>query len=618
MHKLFKDERTSNFHAIGTICVLFLAACIVFRLFISDSINTKTDEMADDMLKLHGTIFMENVDRDVRNLQRTAVETPAEVLLDKQTAMPILTQIQSYGVFSNLAIADATGKICANTVEDSDLLSVANEVFFQEAMLGNAFIDSKISSLTVKTKGLLIAVPISSDEKTAGVIFGYILQDVLNSYLDDSETSEGCFIMIVDEEYNTVSSSSKRDRIMTEVPLTGYLKQTTLYDTTINQITEEFKEGLSGKFEFKYNKLKKKECVFRKLGYQNWLICYVLPSSEANKYRHTAFPGVNIYQIFIAILFASTIYTVVKLLERNKKLKDANNKYAMISKESMVVNFNYSSLTGRVEFTGAVEQTLGSIIAELGTVDLASLIERLHPDDKALSRNISKSIKDGNRRYTTEFRMQNEDGTYSWYRLNGVSVMNEKGELDKFVGNIQNSDEQIAQEHVLKNKAETDLLTGLYNKVTMQELVNRAIEKNPEGSYAFFIIDLDNFKGVNDNLGHATGDEVLCQVAASLKLVFTEFDYMGRIGGDEFAVMLNIPKGMRSNARALIESKAKALNENLRHTYSNDSISVQVTASIGIAIYGQCGNNYQELYKAADQALYLSKNSGKDQFNIHV
>lgn len=618
MHKLFKDERTSNFHAIGVVCALFLVACVVFRVFISDSINTKTDRMASDLLKLHGTIFMENVDRNVKDLLRVATKTPSEELLDKQTAMPILTQIQSEGVFNNLAIADATGKICANSIEDSDLISVADEVFFKEAMLGNTFVNSTISSLTVKTKGLLVAVPISSDEKTDGVLFGYILQDVLNSYIDDSQTSEGCFIMILDEEYSTVSSSSKRDRIMTEVPLTGYLKKTTLYDTTVDQITEELKEGLSGKFEFKYNKLKKKTCLFQTLGYQNWLICFVLPSTEANKYGQTAFPQINIYQIFLALLFGATIYTVIKLLERNKKLKDANNKYAMISKEAMVVNFNYSKLTGRVEFTGAVEQTLGPIIAELGTVDLASLIERLHPDDKALSRNISKALKDGNRRYTTEFRMQNEDGTYSWYRLNGVSVMNENGELDRFVGNIQNSDEQIAQEHVLKNKAETDLLTGLYNKITMQEMVNRAIDKNPDGSYAFFIVDLDNFKGVNDNLGHATGDEVLCQVAASLKLVFTEFDYIGRIGGDEFAVMLNIPKGMQSNARALIESKAKALNENLRHTYSNDDISVQVTASIGIAIYGQCGNNYQELYKAADQALYLSKNSGKDQFNIHV
>lgn len=618
MQKLFKNEKSANIHALSGVVLIFVAACIFFRIFLSDSVNTKADGMATDMLRLHGQVFIGDIDRDVRNLMRTANETPPEKFLNKDSAMALLTNIQSYGIFTDLAIADNTGFIRANVVEDNGLIDVSGEEFFAEAMRGNTYIDGSLSSLTTRSKGLLVAVPITSGETIEGVLFGYITQDILNGYLDDTQTSEGCFIMIVDETGKNIASSAKRDRIITEMPLEGYLKQAHLYDTNAAEVMEEFKEGLNGTFEFRYNNLKRKECMHRSLGFQNWTICYIIPSASANQYRLTAFSVINIYQVVIGIILLATIYTVIKLLHSNRKLQDANNKYAMISSEAMVVNFSFNRITGRVEFTGAVEQTLGPIIAGLGSVDIASLLERLHPDDKSLKRNISKAINEGSRRYTTEFRMQNEDGSYSWYRLNGVSVMDENGELSKFVGNIQNSDEQIAQEHVLKNKAETDLLTGLYNKVTLQDMVDRAIEKNPDGNYAFFIIDLDNFKGVNDNLGHATGDEVLCQVAASLKLVFTEYDYIGRIGGDEFAVMLNIPPGMSSNSDALIKSKAKALNENLRHTYSNDDISVQVTASIGIAVYGVCGKSYQELYKAADQALYLSKNSGKDQFNIHV
>lgn len=618
MHKLFKNEKVATYFTIGAISVLFLIACILFRSFASAGINESSNNMAYDMLKLHGTVFMENVENNVSSLKYIVEENTPETLLNKQTVMPVFSRIQADGTYSNLYVADANGKICASSVEDQALINVSGDIFFKEAMLGNTFVDSSLSSLTVKTKGLLVAIPIKSDEKTVGVLFGYILQDVLNSYLDDSEASDACFIMIVDDETKNIASSSKRNRIMTELPLRGYLKQSTLYGTTVEQICEGFSEGSSSSFEFRYNKLNRKTCLYTSMGYQNWVICYVLPSTDANRYRKSVFWEVNVFQAVLLLLFAAAVYMIIKLFEDNAKLLDANNKYTMISKESMVVNFTYSRVTGRVEFTGAVEQTLGPIIAGLGSVDIGSILERLHPDDKSLSRNISKALKDGNRRYTTEFRMQNEDGTYSWYRLNGVSVLDDSGDVEKFVGNIQNSDEQIAQEHVLKNKAETDLLTGLYNKVTLQDMVNHALEKNPEGNYAFFIIDLDNFKGVNDNLGHATGDEVLCQVAASLKLVFTEYDYIGRIGGDEFAVMLNIPKGMDSNAQSLIKSKAKALNENLRHTYSNGEISVQVTASIGIAVYGVSGKDYQELYKAADQALYLSKNSGKDQYNIHA
>ncbi len=154
--------------------------------------------------------------------------------------------------------------------------------------------------------------------------------------------------------------------------------------------------------------------------------------------------------------------------------------------------------------------------------------------------------------------------------------------------------------------------------MTMENSISDIIKRRPYSTFAFYIIDMDNFKAVNDNLGHAIGDKVLVDVANKLTLLFNEYDFIGRLGGDEFAVMLVIPENMSNYSSRLIELKAKSLCENLKETYSDDRADVTVSASIGIAIYEKDGRSFSELYRHADLALYQSKNNGKNQFTFYT
>lgn len=170
----------------------------------------------------------------------------------------------------------------------------------------------------------------------------------------------------------------------------------------------------------------------------------------------------------------------------------------------------------------------------------------------------------------------------------------------------------------LDNKASTDRLTGVLNKLTFEELAGTTIANSLENERrAMVILDIDDFKRVNDTLGHAAGDKLLEGTGSVLKQVFTDNDYLGRIGGDEFCVLINAGKMSEQEFTELIKTRCEELNKAF-HEYSDAvGFSWKVTASIGAALYPKDGNDFAELYSACDKAMYEAKNGGKDGFSFY-
>lgn len=130
------------------------------------------------------------------------------------------------------------------------------------------------------------------------------------------------------------------------------------------------------------------------------------------------------------------------------------------------------------------------------------------------------------------------------------------------------------------------------------------------------MIDLDNFKEVNDNLGHAYGDRVLTDTAEKIKEVFPSNALIGRLGGDEFAVFAGFNAFDLENLTEYMSKKGQQLCRSLKAKYANGDKEVEVSASIGIASAPTDGEDFMSVYQKADKALYLSKRSGKDRYNL--
>lgn len=171
----------------------------------------------------------------------------------------------------------------------------------------------------------------------------------------------------------------------------------------------------------------------------------------------------------------------------------------------------------------------------------------------------------------------------------------------------------------LREEAESDKLTGLYNKQSFREEVVKALtSSSPEDIFSFIMIDMDNFKRVNDTYGHSVGDEVIVRMSKLIDKVFQSPYINGRLGGDEFAIFL-LNSG-DSDESSLADNKViqdvQKLYDEFEIEFAKEKSDIGVSLSIGIAL--QKGERrFDNLYNNADSALYKSKNSGKNRYSIY-
>ena len=130
-------------------------------------------------------------------------------------------------------------------------------------------------------------------------------------------------------------------------------------------------------------------------------------------------------------------------------------------------------------------------------------------------------------------RLLTAENIYQWFTVCFKILRDNAGKPTKFTGRLSNINEKKLEEDRLRREAQTDMLTGLYNKMTFKQLAEDMLS---EGTHALIIVDIDDFKNVNDTYGHLFGDEVILTVASAVRDGFRSSDITGRIGGDEFAV----------------------------------------------------------------------------------
>lgn len=160
----------------------------------------------------------------------------------------------------------------------------------------------------------------------------------------------------------------------------------------------------------------------------------------------------------------------------------------------------------------------------------------------------------------------------------------------------------------LANKADTDLLTELNNKIATERKIQEFMNDNPDSQCLMFLFDIDNFKKINDTMGHAFGDEVLRTLGHQLRNEFRVSDIIGRLGGDEFVLFL---KNIKSDEQ--LEREGIRITNFFHQFRAGDYVKYSATASIGGAVFPRDAKDFQSLYKVADTALYEAKRRGKNQ-----
>ncbi len=223
-----------------------------------------------------------------------------------------------------------------------------------------------------------------------------------------------------------------------------------------------------------------------------------------------------------------------------------------------------------------------------------------------------EEFREGLTESDAEVKAVNRHGDSRWYKVSMSAIFDGSGRPLKVVGILSDIDEQKRKLQTAEESAMKDPLTQLYNKVSTKALIEEYISAN-QNQGAFMMLDIDNFKRVNDTLGHLYGDAVLSELAHTLKSLFSDTDIIGRVGGDEFVVfMTNI------NELAVIRTKAERILSAFKRPFRTENAEQGISCSIGVSIYPGHGSTYDELMQKADSSLYFSKSSGKDQCTLYA
>jgi len=246
--------------------------------------------------------------------------------------------------------------------------------------------------------------------------------------------------------------------------------------------------------------------------------------------------------------------------------------------------------------------------------DASDWIDRIHPDDKEkVLYVIDQRIKNSDS-YVVECRMRHRDGHWVWIQAAGavVSLDRASDKPLRLCGTHQDITERKRQEEHILHQAHFDSLTELPNRFLaldrLTQLLSEAHRK--QDMVAVLFLDLDDFKKVNDTLGHDTGDKLLKETATRLQSVLRSGDTIGRLGGDEFIILLS---GISQASDA--QPVAETLLGKFTDTFKIDNRELGLTASIGISIYPDDGDNLSELLRNADSAMYHSKEQGRNTYS---
>ena len=233
----------------------------------------------------------------------------------------------------------------------------------------------------------------------------------------------------------------------------------------------------------------------------------------------------------------------------------------------------------------------------------------LHPQDiPACNAYLATLQAGGNSHDGIEFRMRHTNGQWRWFVAHGTTVNEGINGRVNIMLIARDVTERRHMEQEIQYLAHHDPLTGLNNRVSFMMRVQHTLHNSRRVNkhFAILYIDLDRFKPVNDTLGHSAGDLLLQQVAQRLKENLRALDTVGRIGGDEFMVLL----GEIANEAAAL-AVADKLCQALETPFLLGSTSVTISASIGAALYPVHGRDFDSLSNAADQAMYAIKAKNK-------
>lgn len=530
-----------------------------------------------------------------------------------------IARTKGIGDFKKIGIVNKSG--ATTSTEGKNLSNIYNKPYFFDAIKsGKPQISNRIEVDENLDPILTLIYPIKQENSVKAAIIGTLSYDVLKNLFAVSLFSGESYMYIISADGNVILCNRDKKRNLYNINIYDLIKNAAKGESEYvsSKMRADILKSHSNFMTFSA-KDSYKLFAYSPLGINNWYIISVIPYSYIVQKQAAIVFWVYVLLGVIAFTISMFIFLLYGLFKKNTSIEKDNERLTIANAQAQTLIFEYDVPRHQITFSGDTQFILGTE-QKVYPIDFirAEYYKRIHNDDKKVMTELKRTIENALSEFTGEFRYKNfTDSEYIWLRISGSLIDKEDGSGKKFIGTITNVNSQVLHEQELKSIAERDKLTGLLNKAAMEQHSRNILTGDNKQRSVLFIIDLDNFKKVNDTLGHLIGDMAIVDAGKKLSLIFSEKDFISRFGGDEFCILMRFSKNLSDEeiSRIIIE-KAQNLCIFLREDYFDEKTVISVSASVGIAFYPENGSNYEELFAAADSALYKVKESGKNGYRF--
>jgi diguanylate cyclase (GGDEF)-like protein/PAS domain S-box-containing protein len=310
---------------------------------------------------------------------------------------------------------------------------------------------------------------------------------------------------------------------------------------------------------------------------------------------------------------ADQIAVAIERKRNEDALRLSQERFELVTQATSDAIWDWDLYSDEIWWNEGVRKLFGYTAEEMG-FDKTLWKQRLHPDDaERVIRDIHQHIDTGKANWSDEYRFRRKNGSYAHVIDRGYVVYDKDEMPVRMIGSMMDVTERKSLEEQLTHQALHDPLTNIANRALFQNRVDHALAKLPRSnsSLAVLFLDLDNFKSINDSLGHAAGDKLLVSVAERLQDCLRTTDTAARLGGDEFAVLCE--SVTRLEEAVMI---AERVLDVFRQPFMIDGKETFVGTSIGIAASSEDAMTSDALLRNADLAMYLAKNEDKGTYVV--
>jgi diguanylate cyclase (GGDEF)-like protein/PAS domain S-box-containing protein len=309
---------------------------------------------------------------------------------------------------------------------------------------------------------------------------------------------------------------------------------------------------------------------------------------------------------------------ITQLVEAQRELHHAKSTYgALVEQIPAIVYQDKTDESWSTVYVSPQITTLLGVLPEEWVGESKLWSEMLHPDDRERAiEEVDRGIESGEP-YTVEYRMVARDGRVKWFQDTAIMLTDADGNPAFTHGVMLDITERREAEERLTYLAYHDSLTGMPNRAMFDELLEMSLARarRADRGVAVLALDVDNFKLVNDSLGHEVGDHLITQISARLEEATRDTDLVARPGGDEFLMLLadldQVSPVVDENGAAIAaQAVAHRVLEAFEAPFEVDGTELYVTASIGISVFPLDAADATSLLRNADSAVYLAKETG--------